>query len=206
MRVEQANLFNNAAYRLRSNEVVANDLHDRRIIHIHDKEYKGVTYNCLGVTFNSCNYSEDCIENFEYNLDKLFEEMVFLTNEQSGGIGYINIDRDLKDLFRDIPIKYAIGSIRRFFNKLNLPLRNGYERAYITFNLGLDTTIGGRKVSEVFLKALELGKPGSGEPFTFPNIVFKLKKRINTERETENYDLFQQDLKAEEIDRVSHLR
>lgn len=178
MRVEQANLFNNAAYRLRSNEVVANDLHDRRIIHIHDKEYKGVTYNCLGVTFNSCNYSEDCIENFEYNLDKLFEEMVFLTNEQSGGIGYINIDRDLKDLFRDIPIKYAIGSIRRFFNKLNLPLRNGYERAYITFNLGLDTTIGGRKVSEVFLKALELGKPGSGEPFTFPNIVFKLKKGL----------------------------
>ncbi|QNM15856.1 anaerobic ribonucleoside-triphosphate reductase [Fusobacterium hominis] len=112
----------------------------------------------------------------------------------------------MKDLFRDIPIKYAIGSIRRFFNKLNLPLRNGYERAYITFNLGLDTTIGGRKVSEVFLKALELGKPGSGEPFSFPNIVFKLKKGINTERETENYDLFQQALKAEERDRVSHLR
>lgn len=197
MRVEQANLFNNASYRLRKTEKLKNKLHEEKYIHIHDNEYNGVTYNCLGINFVDKKYDEiEKSELLELNLEKLFEEIVFLTNEQSGGIGYINIDADLADIFKEITIEKGISSVRRLFKKLNLPLRNGYERAYVTFNLGLDTSDDGRKVSEVFLKALELGDIETGEPFIFPNIVFKLKKGINREKEDKNFDLLRLAMKV----------
>lgn len=190
MRVEQANLFNNASYRLRNSKKIINKLHDEKYIHIHDKEYSGVTYNCLGINFKIKEYSDlSKEEKLELALEELFEEIVFLTNEQSGGIGYINIDSDLTKVFEDISVEKGINSIRRLFRKLNLPLRNGYERAYVTFNLGLDTSKGGKKVTEIFLKALELGDFDTGEPFIFPNIVFKLKRGVNLEKEDKNFDL-----------------
>lgn len=190
MRVEQANLFNNASYRLRNSKKIINKLHDEKYIHIHDKEYSGVTYNCLGINFKIKEYSDlSKEEKLELVLEELFEEIVFLTNEQSGGIGYINIDSDLAKVFEDISVEKGINSIRRLFRKLNLPLRNGYERAYVTFNLGLDTSKGGKKVTEIFLKALELGDFDTGEPFIFPNIVFKLKRGVNLEKEDKNFDL-----------------
>lgn len=190
MRVEQANLFNNASYRVRGNKKIINKLHEEKYIHIHDREYDGVTYNCLGINFKKQDYSNlSKDEILELNLEKLFEEIVFLTNEQSGGIGYINIDSDLAPIFEEIFIEKGINSVRRLFKRLNLPLRNGYERAYITFNLGLDTSVGGRKVIEIFLRALELGDIETGEPFIFPNIVFKIKKGINFSKEDKNFDM-----------------
>lgn len=182
MRINQANIFKNAAYRMKSSSEVKNKFHTEKYLHIHDKEYYNVTYNCLGVEFKS-----EIIENLTYeenlenNLDKLFEEISNLTNEQSGGIGYINIDKDLSKVFEFVPIEKAIREVRRFFRKLNLPLRNGYEKAYITFNLGLDESVGGTKVIESFLMALKLGNIENSEPFIFPNIVFKVKKGVNRE-------------------------
>lgn len=190
MRVEQANLFNNASYRIKGNKILKNKLHDDKYIHIHDMEYEGITYNCLGVNFKSINYNKISKEEvLELNLEKLFEEIVFLTNEQSGGIGYINIDSDLATIFENISIESGVNSVRRLFKRLNLPIRNGYERAYVTFNLGLDTSKGAKKVTEIFLKALELGNIETGEPYIFPNIVFKIKKGINLEEKDENYNL-----------------
>ena len=49
MRVNQANANTNAAYRILKNEEFKNQLHEERWIHIHDKEYTGVSYNCIGI-------------------------------------------------------------------------------------------------------------------------------------------------------------
>lgn len=78
MRVEQANLFNNASYRLRNSKKIINKLHDEKYIHIHDKEYSGVTYNCLGINFKIKEYSDlSKEEKLELVLEELFEEIVF---------------------------------------------------------------------------------------------------------------------------------
>lgn len=197
MRKEQANIFQNASYRIRNTKKLNSKLHREKYIHIHDNEYNGVTYNCIGITFTPKEYKEvDKIENLELNLEKLFQEIVYLTNEQSGGIGYINIDEDLATIFDNVPLNKAINSIRRLFKKLNLPLRNGYERAYVSFNLGLETSSGGKKVTEAFLKGLELGDLETGEPFIFPNIIFKIKNGINLNKEEENYNLLKLALKV----------
>lgn len=192
---EQANLYNNAATRVLRKEGLSSLEILNKNIHNHDSEYTGISYNCLGVSFK-----EKLIELKKQNnnldvediINYIFNQIIFLTNEQSGGIGILNIDYDLEMFCGDIQLEELIKIIRRFFNNLNLPLRNGYEKAYVTFNLGLSTSEAGRKVSLAFLKAFRLGNLLNNEPFIFPNIVFKLKEGINKNPCDRNYDLFQE--------------
>lgn len=122
--------------------------------------------------------------------DYIFRLITMLTNEQSGGIGFINIDEDLSMFCEEIEEKRLIKIVRRFFKDLNLPLRNGYEKAYVSFNLGLSQSDAGRKACKAFLKAFLKGDLETKEPFIFPNIIFKVKKGINKEEGDRNYDLF----------------
>lgn len=102
-----------------------------------------------------------------------FQVIVNLTNDQSGGIGFINIDSDLAEFVGKISEEKLITKIRRLYQNLNLPLRNGYEKAYVSFNLGLNTSENGKKVTRCFLKAFEYGEVLTGLPFVFPNIILK---------------------------------
>ena len=193
MRVNQANANTNAAYRILKNKEFKNQLHEKRYIHIHDKEYTGVSYNCIGIEL------KDKLNKLKQNLNKIgiddaldyiFQVIVNLTNDQSGGIGFINIDSDLAEFVEEISEEKLITKIRRLYKNLNLPLRNGYEKAYVSFNLGLDISEQGRKVTRCFLKAFEYGEILNGLPFVFPNIIFKVKKGINLDSGDKNYDLF----------------
>lgn len=193
MRVNQANANTNAAYRILKNEEFKNQLHEERWIHIHDKEYTGVSYNCIGIELREkLNQLKENLEEMEIDdaLDYIFQVIVNLTNDQSGGIGFINIDSDLAEFVQEVSEEKLITKIRRLYQKLNLPLRNGYEKAYVSFNLGLDISENGRKVTRCFLKAFEYGEILNGLPFVFPNIIFKVKKGINFDSDDKNYDLF----------------
>lgn len=193
MRVNQANANVNAAYRILKNEEFKNQLHEKRYIHIHDKEYTGVSYNCIGIELKEkLNELKEKLCELEVDdaLNYIFQVIVNLTNDQSGGIGFINIDSDLAEFVGKISEEKLITKIRRLYQNLNLPLRNGYEKAYVSFNLGLDTSENGRKVTRCFLKAFEYGEVLTGLPFVFPNIIFKIKKGINFDFYDKNYDLF----------------
>ena len=193
MRVNQANANTNAAYRILKNEEFKNQLHEERYIHIHDKEYTGVSYNCIGIELREkLNELKKNLGEIEIDeaLNYVFQVIVSLTNDQSGGIGFINIDSDLAEFVQEISEEKLITKIRRLYKNLNLPLRNGYEKAYVSFNLGLDTSENGRKVTRCFLKAFEHGEVLNGLPFVFPNIIFKVKKGINFDFGDKNYDLF----------------
>ena len=193
MRVNQANANTNAAYRILKNEEFKNQLHEERWIHIHDKEYTGVSYNCIGIELKEKLIElKEVLEEMEIDdaLDYIFQVIVNLTNDQSGGIGFINIDSDLAEFVQEVSEEKLITKIRRLYQKLNLPLRNGYEKAYVSFNLGLDTSENGRKTTRCFLKAFEYGEILNGLPFVFPNIIFKVKKGINFDLGDKNYDLF----------------
>lgn len=193
MRVNQANANVNAAYRILKNEEFKNQLHEKRYIHIHDKEYTGVSYNCVGIELKEkLNELKEKLCELEIDdaLNYIFQVIVNLTNDQSGGIGFINIDSDLAEFVGKISEEKLITKIRRLYQNLNLPLRNGYEKAYVSFNLGLDTSENGRKVTRCFLKAFEYGEVLTGLPFVFPNIIFKIKKGVNFDLYDKNYDLF----------------
>jgi len=174
--------------------------HFQGYIHIHDIEYSNVSYNCLGI--NSSERIEEYVQSskeelyLEDILTYLLNDTIKLTNEQSGGIGVLNLDHDLQNCVGNIEIKELVKCFRRFFDILNSELRKGTEKPYITYNLGLNTSANGRKVTEAALIAYQKGKRGSLSPFIFPNIVFKLKKGVNKTPKDPNYDLFQLAMKV----------
>ena len=73
--------------------------------------------------------------------------------------------------------------------------RAGSQVPFSSINLGTDTSIRGRCVTEQFLKAFNAGL-GRGETPIFPNVVFRLKEGINFLPDDPNYDLYQLALKV----------
>ena len=123
MRVNQANANTNAAYRILKNEEFKNQLHEERWIHIHDKEYTGVSYNCIGIELKEkLSELKEVLEEMEIDdaLDYIFQVIVNLTNDQSGGIGFLNIDSDLAKFVQEVSEEKLITKIRRLYQKLNL--------------------------------------------------------------------------------------
>ncbi|WP_156298875.1 anaerobic ribonucleoside-triphosphate reductase [Streptobacillus canis] len=171
----QSNLIKNASYRSMQDSELNFD-YSREVIHIHDKEYFNVSYNCLGISLK--NIIND-IEDFDYALTKIEIFITELCNEQSGGIGIINIDEDLKKFAQKNEKEILVKNFRNFFEKLNANLRKGIENAYVTFNLGQDISEEGRIITKCILEALRLGSRDKGRQFIFPNVVFKYKKGVN---------------------------
>lgn len=183
-----------AGQNYRKNEVLNNVVpeknakkHRDRTCHIHDLEYYDITYNCLGVSVM------DMIGNrsrsFRGMLCALYRKIVDLANRQSGGIGFINFDSDIASYVGGESDTEIIDAFHEFFLDLNMSTRKGCEKPYVTFNFGLDTSVNGRRATLRMLEAYEKGDD-RGNPFIFPNMVFKMKREINLEQNAVNYDLY----------------
>lgn len=161
--------------------------HNSRTCHIHDLEYYDITYNCIGVSVN--NLIGNRRRNFNSMILSLHRAIVELTNIQSGGIGFINFDSDIAPYISSESDNEIIETFREFFLNLNINSRKGCEKPYITLNFGLDTSKNARRAIFLMLEAFEKGDE-NGNPFLFPNLVFKLKSGINVEKTSPNYDLY----------------
>ena len=174
------------------NHIIPRKLADRHINRnywIHDLEFYDTTYNCLGLRVS------DLIGSSKLSLftacRRLYREIITLTNEQSGGIGFINFDEDMSYYITNETDEEIAEQIKELFHDLNVYVRKGCEKAYITLNFGLDTTENGRRFNKIMLKQYSLGD-SDGKPFIFPNLVFKMKSAINSEIGSFNYDIFEQ--------------
>ena len=163
-------------------------LHEQRLMHIHDLEFYDVCYNCLGVSIKDM--VPDQSIGIAQVLRRLFRKIVDLTNLQSGGIGFINFDGDLAGYWHQEKEEDMVSYFREFFLDLNVCTRKGDEKPYVTLNFGLDTSKAGRTISRALLDAYLLGD-NDHHPFLFPNLVFKLKSGYNYHSADPNYDLFQ---------------
>lgn len=167
--------------------------HNTRTCHIHDLECYDITYNCIGLAVT------DLIGNkhrsFGNMISALHRAIVEITNIQSGGIGFINFDSDVASYITTETDSEIIECFREFFLDLNMNTRKGCEKPYVTFNFGLDTSDNGRKASRLMLEAYEKGDD-RGNPFIFPNLVFKLKAAVNVETNSPNHDLYLMALKV----------
>lgn len=156
--------------------------HEKCQFHIHDLEFYDITYNCIGI--NPSDLIVSAIS-FHDAIFKLMYGITELTNQQSGGIGFINFDGDLSQYIgmeSEDEVRNELATLCSF---LNFPLRKGCEKAYVTFNFGLCTTEKGRLITRCLLNVYR--KSGQA----FPNLVFKVKENINHNIGSPNFDLFQ---------------
>lgn len=109
-------------------------------------------------------------------LRALGRQIVWLTNLQSGGIGFLDFDNDMAEYLDDISDEEAVDGLRELFFDLNSFSRKGCEKPYVTFNFGLATSEKGRRFTRLILEAYSKGDE-HGNPFVFPNLVFKLKRK-----------------------------
>lgn len=166
--------------------------HEQRRCHMHDLEFYETSYNCIGINVS------DLLGNKAYTfreaVRKLSREIIGLTNIQSGGIGFLNFDADMSVYVKDESVEELAEELRELFFDLNTYSRKGCEKAYVTFNFGLAASQAGRKIAFALLKAHGLGDE-DGNPFVFPNLVFKLHQELNVSETSVNHDIYLEALK-----------
>ena len=160
-------------------------------IHIHDLEFYDVVYNCLGV--HVADLAGAAPHTFSQMLRGLFRGITELTNDQSGGIGFLQFDTESAAYLSEETQEELVVLFREFFLDLNTLVRKGCEKAYVTFNFGLGTGEASRRVSFAMLDAFDLGQE-NGAPFIFPNLVFKLRQDRNLSPSAPNHDLYERAL------------
>jgi ribonucleoside-triphosphate reductase len=161
-------------------------LYENRKIHIHDIEFYDITYNCLGLSVQRL-IGEKWVD-FRDVCRRLTHGITELSNYQSGGIGFIEFDSDMSEYISTENDNELKRSFKELLQDLNTNLRKGCEKAYVTFNFGLDTSEKARRITKVLLDAFSEGE--NGQPYIFPNLVFKLRKGINILPDDPNFDLF----------------
>ena len=181
------------------------EMHQNGDIHIHDLEAFGKTTNCC--TPNLLKFLHKKVIKAKSSVGKIAEvfyqiKMLItnISNSQSGGIGFGNIDIDLDNFFteigiehNDINVDFLKEEINLFIDWLNnTRIRFCREAYYVTVNLGLSTEQWGRTITRLFINSYK----NSPISFTKPNIVFKVSKEINSLPNTPNYDLYQDALKC----------
>lgn len=168
-------------------------------IHLHDLESYGIAYNCLTL---------DIIKNFPYknfethsNTRKILDvfeyfksTIIKIGQEQSGGIGFANFDDDLATILNGLGIETT--NIYRDLVKENISLfilwcnetrsRAGKTIYYISLNIGLSYQEWGRIICEDLIMSFYESSPN----VLRPNIIFKIKSKINRYSGDENYYLY----------------
>lgn len=167
--------------------------HEQRLYHMHDLEFYEKSYNCIGI--NVSDLLGHKFYTYRGAVRKLNREIISLTNMQAGGIGFLNFDADISVYVKDETIEELAEELRELFLDLNTYSRKGCEKAYVTFNFGITTTQAARKVSLALLKAYDMGDE-NGNPFVFPNLVFKLQKELNINKISPNHDIYLEALKT----------
>ena len=157
------------------------ELHDVGRVHIHDMEFYDTTYNCLGIL--PSDFAKDA-KDFHTAVNRLFGGIVELTNQQSGGIGILDFDGDLSKYIKDEDDDTLRREMMDLCHNLNLPVRKGCEKAYVTINFGLSVSEKGRRLAAALLDAYRSGI------YTFPNLVFTVKRGINRDKNDVNYPIF----------------
>ncbi|KQM09845.1 hypothetical protein AOA81_06285 [Methanomassiliicoccales archaeon RumEn M2] len=163
-------------------------LHKDGHIHIHDLDAYGLTYNCL--TF-------DILKDFPYSdyegmsstrkiltIFRFFENLISkVGNEQSGGMGFANFDKDLATIVRNLNIEQNeknMDLLRESISDFLLWCNDSHERMgqvsyYVTLNIGLAEDELSRFVCESVIESFSK----SSAYVIKPNIVFRVKKGIN---------------------------
>lgn len=164
------------------------ELHKDGHIHIHDLDAYGLTYNCL--TF-------DILRHFPYSdyeglsdigkiltVFRYFENLVSkVGNEQSGGMGFANFDKDLATILRNLNVTLGDGTkglLREIIGDFILWCNDSHERMgqvsyYVTLNIGLAEDDLSRYICESVIDFFS----SSPADVIKPNIVFKVKGGIN---------------------------
>lgn len=156
-------------------------LHQNCRVHMHDAEFFSIAYNCLGVSVSDFVESK---ADFHDACRQLYRGIVELTNRQFGGIGVLDFDTGLGIHVGNETDEELERNLRDLLDDLNLNVRKGCEKAYVTFNFGTCIEEGGRRVTAGLLRAYQ------SRTYIFPNLVFKLKAGVNLNSEDPNYDLF----------------
>lgn len=146
------------------------ELHAKGRLHIHDLEFYTTAYNCIGIEV--ADYAKDACD-IHTALNRLFRGITELTNQQSGGIGVMNFDEGLARYLQDEKECELVQHMTDFLENLNLPLRKGCEKAYVTLNFGTGVSADSQRITSALLKAYDSGS------YIFPNLVFCVKKGIN---------------------------
>lgn len=161
--------------------------HMNRLVHIHDLEYFETAPNCIGLSVRSLIGEQEMT--FSNALRKINREIIALTNQQSGGIGFLDFDADMSVYLHKESYDTIVQELNEFYKDLNVTTRKGCEKAYVTFNIGLATSEEGRMISKAMIDAYRLGD-SNGIPFIFPNIVFKVSRDTNMLCTSINHDIF----------------
>ncbi len=169
---------------------------------IHDLEYYDITYNCLGISLDKVfshlgvrvreRYGISRPKTLRQAILNTIKLIIFITNQQSGGLAIINFDSDLAKYISSETDEEILECLIEFILLLNSPTRKGSETPYVTLNLGLDTSDEGRRITRLTLKAFEIANETG--TYLFPNIVFKVKDGVNKKPGDPNFDLFKQAL------------
>ena len=174
-------------------------LHRDGHIHIHDLDAYGLTYNCL--TF-------DLLKGFPYSsfeglsnsrkVLRLFEFYKSLVskvgNEQSGGMGFGNFDLDTATLLKNLGVpedETCLGLIRDSIAEFLQWCNDSHERMgqvsyYVTLNIGLADSDLSRYICRAVIEEFATLPPTVYKP----NIVFKVKDKVNHGEQDPNHDLF----------------
>lgn len=176
------------------------DLHRKGYIHIHDLDAYGLTYNCL--TFNLLNKFP--YEDFEGLSDtrkiiKLFDYykdiIVKIGNEQSEGMAFANFDCDTATILSHLSVSPSSIKMELIKDEINSFIcwcnasheRMGEVSYYVTLNIGLADNNFARIICEAAIDEFS----NSSARTIKPNIVFKVKKGINSSCGDANYYLFE---------------
>ncbi len=182
---------------------IHSELHKSGTLHIHDLEAYGAVYNCSmpnvwNVFTNKKPSAQSTHGKIAFVFSVLKDIIVNLGVSQTGGIGFLDFDRMISDVFNQYKIKYTTENkeffsdcIAEFLCWINIT-RSRYcrEPYYLTINLGLSVTDWGRETTSAILQNFI----DSPIHFTRPNIVYKVNQEVNAKLGTRNYDLYQRAL------------
>jgi ribonucleoside-triphosphate reductase len=185
-----------------------NALYKDGYIHIHDLDAFGLTYNCLAFDlrrffpferFTGLSQEAKIIGVFDF----LKEFLTKLGNEQSGGMAFTNFDIEIAEVLTKLGLSLSDINdtlLRAAFVSFFVWCNNSHERLgkvsyYVSLNIGLAKTDFDRYICKVILEEF-----ASTPAMVFkPNIIFKVKKGVNSEKNDANYSLFQMALKTTTI-------
>lgn len=193
------------------NNVIPNDMakaHLKCDVHIHDLDFYGKTINCLQIDLGKAlksgfNTGYGYIRSPKRISSATAQAAIILQSNQNdmfGGQSFPHFDKSMAEVIRNLKVKPSYNEVFQSMEALVYNLNSMHSRAgaqvpFSSINIGTDITEEGRMVIKAMLEAFNNGL-GKGESPIFPNLVFRIKKGVNFDKEDPNYDLFKLAMKV----------